>query len=150
MVGGFRECDDPQSGRRVGTMGVYRPKEFACVSVYQATVDPAERNTSHSLMLELVGNDRNVLDVGCASGYLAEALVKNGCLVSGIEYDEQEAEKAKPFLQQLVVAELNQVDLAEQFPRSSFDAIVFGDVLEHLLEPAVVLKSSLELLAPDG
>ena len=120
------------------------------MSVYQATVDPAERNTSHSLMLELVGNDRVVLDVGCASGYLAEALGKNGCLVSGIEYDEQEAEKARPLLQQLVVADLNQVDLAEQFPGSEFDVIVFGDVLEHLLNPAEVLKSSLGILAPGG
>lgn len=120
------------------------------MSVYQANVDPAERNTSHSLMLELVGSDRVVLDVGCASGYLAEALGKNGCLVSGIEYDEQEAEKARPFLQQLVVADLNQVDLAEQFPGSKFDVIVFGDVLEHLLNPAEVLKSSLGILADDG
>ncbi len=120
------------------------------MSVYQATVDPAERNTSHSLMLELVGADRVVLDVGCASGYLAEALEKNGCLVSGIEYDAEEAEKARPFLQQLVVADLNQVDLTDQFPDTSFDTIVFGDVLEHLLEPAAVLKSSLGLLAADG
>jgi len=120
------------------------------VSVYQAVVDPAERNTSHSLMLELVGNDRLVLDVGCASGYLAEALEKNGCLVSGVEFDADEAAKARPFLQQLVVADLNQVDLAEQFPGSTFDTIVFGDVLEHLLDPARVLSSALKLLDPNG
>ena len=53
-------------------------------------------------------------------GYLAEALEKNGCLVSGIEYDEQEAEKARPFLQQLVVADLNQVDLGRTVSGSEF------------------------------
>jgi 2-polyprenyl-3-methyl-5-hydroxy-6-metoxy-1,4-benzoquinol methylase len=120
------------------------------VSVYQATVDPAEHNTSHTLMLELIGNDKAVLDVGCASGYLAEALGKNGCLVSGVEYDEGDAEKARPFLQELVVADLNVVDLAEQLPRESFDVVVFGDVLEHLMNPEQVLKSSLELLRPGG
>ena len=120
------------------------------MSVYQATVDPAERNTSHTMMLELVGSDKEVLDVGCASGYLAEALGKNGCLVSGIEYDPRDAEKAKPFLVELVVADLNEVDLAEQFPNSTFDTIVFGDVLEHLLDPQTVLTSSLKLLRPGG
>lgn len=120
------------------------------MSVYQATVDPAERNTSHTMMLELVGADKEVLDVGCASGYLAEALGRNGCLVSGVEYDPVDAEKARPFLVELVVADLNQVDLAEQFPTSTFDTIVFGDVLEHLLDPATVLTSSLRLLRPGG
>lgn len=120
------------------------------MSVYQATVDPAERNTSHALMLELVGSSRSVLDVGCASGYLAEALGKQGCQVSGVEYDAIEAEKARPFLADLVVADLNQVDLGGKFPDVTFDTIVFGDVLEHLLEPASVLNSSLSLLKPDG
>ena len=120
------------------------------MSVYQATVDPAERNTSHTMMLELVGADREVLDVGCASGYLAEALGRNGCLVSGVEYDPVDAEKARPFLVDLAVADLNQVDLAEQFPGKAFDTIVFGDVLEHLLDPATVLTSSLRLLRPGG
>lgn len=125
-------------------------KGAPCVSVYQAAVDPAETNTSHALMLELVGPDKAVLDVGCASGYLAEALGKNGCVVSGIEYDLAEAEKARPFLSELVVADLNAVSLADKFAPASFDAIVFGDVLEHLLDPLAVLKSSLGLLAPGG
>ena len=120
------------------------------MSVYQATVDPAERNTSHTMMLELVGSDKDVLDVGCASGYLAEALGRNGCRVSGVEYDPTEAEKARPFLVDLVVADLNEVDLAGQLPGASYDAIVFGDVLEHLLDPDAVLTSSLALLREGG
>lgn len=120
------------------------------MSVYQATVDQAERNTSHALMLELIGSDRVVLDVGCASGYLAEALGKNGCRVSGVEYDPADAEKAKPFLDGLVIADLNDVALADQFPPESFDVVVFGDVLEHLLDPAGVLQSGVKLLRPGG
>jgi len=120
------------------------------VSVYQAIVDPAERNTSHSLMLELIGPDVSVLDVGCASGYLAEALGRMGCRVSGLEYDPQDAEKARPFLEELVVADLNLVDLAAQFPGRTFDRVVFGDVLEHLLDPQGVLTSAVDLLSADG
>lgn len=120
------------------------------MSVYEATVDPSERNTSHTQILELVGQNKRVLDVGCASGYLAEALNKNGCVVSGIEFDATEAEKARPFLDKLVVADLNEVDLAEQFDADSYDVVVFGDVLEHLLHPDEVLSASLSLLRADG
>nr|WP_240189470.1 methyltransferase domain-containing protein [Nakamurella flavida] len=101
-------------------------------------------------MLDLIGSERSVLDVGCASGYLAGALVERGCTVSGVEYDEVEAEKARPVLDRLVVADLNQVELGEQFPPASFDVLVFGDVLEHLLDPVAVLRSSLRLLRPGG
>ncbi len=141
----------PRTSANRSVIGRVRGREGAArVSVYEATVDPAERNTSHALILELVGHDKRVLDVGCASGYLSEALGKNGCTVSGIEYDATEAEKARPFLEQLVVADLNEVDLAEQFPVESFDVIVFGDVLEHLLDPDAVLAASLKLLRPNG
>ncbi len=134
----------------VGRTGEPFTKGAVCVSVYQATVDPAERNTSHTMMLELVGAGKAVLDVGCASGYLAEALGKNDNVVSGIEYDATDAEKARPFLAELVVADLNVVELADQFAAHSFDVIVFGDVLEHLLYPVSVLRSSLALLRPGG
>jgi 2-polyprenyl-3-methyl-5-hydroxy-6-metoxy-1,4-benzoquinol methylase len=120
------------------------------VNVYYATVDPGERNTSHAMMLELVGSDVDVLDVGCASGYMAEALGKRGCRVSGIEFDPVEAEKARPFLQEIVVADLNTADLGKQFKTASFDVIMFGDVLEHLLDPVGVLQSSLTLLRAGG
>ena len=121
------------------------------MSIYDIpAVDPTVRNSSQALELELVGHDRTVLDVGCATGYLARALNDQGCAVTGLEYDPEAAERARPSLQGLVVADINLVDLAEQFPDQSFDSIVFGDVLEHLLFPERVLRSAVKLLAPGG
>lgn len=120
------------------------------MSHYRTLVDPAVRNSSQTLEFELVGPDRDVLDVGCASGDLAMALKANGCRVSGIEYDELAAESAKPYLQRLVVGDVTQLDLVDEFGAESFDAIVFGDVLEHLVDPAEVLQRSLGLLRPGG
>ena len=50
------------------------------MSIYDIpAVDATVRNSSQTLELELVGSDKSVLDVGCATGYLARALVDRGC-----------------------------------------------------------------------
>jgi len=121
------------------------------VSIYDIpAVDTTIRNSSQTLALEAVGSDKRVLDVGCATGYLARALVERGCVVTGVEYDAVAAAVARPSLAELVVADLNDVDLADQFPGQLFDSIVFGDVLEHLTDADRVLRSATKLLAAGG
>ncbi|MEP7368006.1 MAG: class I SAM-dependent methyltransferase [Dermatophilaceae bacterium] len=120
------------------------------MSKYDTTLDPSASNTSHHQLLELVGGHKSVLDVGCATGYLAEALVQRGCVVSGIEYDRDAAEQAEQFLDQLVIGDLNELDLGQAFQGRTFDVIVLGDILEHLVEPEDVLARLVGLLAPGG
>ena len=117
---------------------------------YDTDVDLSNPNNSHTLMVELVGGTKRVLDVGCATGYLARALGERGCTVSGVEYDEEAAEEARPHLERLVVGDLETMDLAEAFGDDRFDVIVFGDVLEHLRDPLRVLRSARGLLADRG
>ncbi len=55
---------------------------------YDPIIDPYDPNSSHSLLIRLVEPGTNVLDVGCASGYLGRILIsRRGCTVSGIEID---------------------------------------------------------------
>jgi O-antigen biosynthesis protein len=118
-------------------------------SKYDTDVDPSS-NTSHALMLRLVGSNKRVLDVGCATGYLARALREQGCRVSGVEYDPAAAAEAEPELDKLVIGDLEQLDLTVEFAGELFDVVVFGDVLEHLRDPLPVLRSVRELLVPGG
>jgi 2-polyprenyl-3-methyl-5-hydroxy-6-metoxy-1,4-benzoquinol methylase len=117
---------------------------------YDTDVDLSNHNNSHTLMVELVGGTKRVLDVGCATGYLAEALVERGCTVSGVESDEEAAEEARPHLERLVIGDVETMDLAETFGDDRFDVIVFGDVLEHLRDPLPVLRRAKALLADGG
>jgi 2-polyprenyl-3-methyl-5-hydroxy-6-metoxy-1,4-benzoquinol methylase len=119
-------------------------------SKYDTVVDLADRNNSHTLMVELVGANKRVLDVGCANGYLAEVLGRQGCTVSGVEYDAAAAEEARAHLDRLVVGDLETLDLAAELGTGGFDVVVFGDVLEHLRDPLPVLKQARALLAPGG
>ena len=117
---------------------------------YDTDVDLSNRNNSHTLMVELVGGTKRVLDVGCATGYLARALAERGCTVSGVEFDAEAAEEARPHLERLVIGDLETMDLAEAFGDDRFDVIVFGDVLEHLRNPLPVLRGAKALLADRG
>lgn len=118
--------------------------------IYDAEVDPAAENNSHALMLRLVGPDRHVLDVGCATGYLGEALSAQGCRVSGVELDPEAADRAREVLDDVLVADLETADLVQHYGAGSFDVVVFGDVLEHLRDPQRLLRNAVGLLADKG
>jgi 2-polyprenyl-3-methyl-5-hydroxy-6-metoxy-1,4-benzoquinol methylase len=119
------------------------------MSKYEATVDP-EANTSQAVLLDLVGRRKSVLDVGCATGYLGEALIARGCTVTGIEIDRDAADEARTRLNRVVVGDLTELDLDEALGSDRFDVVLMGDVLEHMVDPSSLLVRAASLLAPGG
>lgn len=93
---------------------------------------------------------RRVLDVGCGAGALGAALrAERGIEVFGIEGFPDAARQAGERLDGVLEADL---DALEELPweRGSFDAMLFGDVLEHLRDPRRLLGALLPWLADDG
>ncbi|HEY3548192.1 MAG TPA: class I SAM-dependent methyltransferase [Propionicimonas sp.] len=117
---------------------------------YDTTVDTTRSNTSHGVMLDLVGGHKDVLDVGCATGYLGEVLTARGCVVTGIELDGEAAEIARTKLARVVVGDIVTLDLDATFGQERFDAVVLGDVIEHVIDPASLLARLAKLLVPGG
>jgi 2-polyprenyl-3-methyl-5-hydroxy-6-metoxy-1,4-benzoquinol methylase len=79
----------------------------------------------------------SALDVGCARGETARALKRAGVArVVGIEPDAADAAQAARVCDRVLAAPLEGVP--EEFP-GQFDAILFGDVLEHLGDPSAAL-----------
>lgn len=120
------------------------------MSKYETEVEPGHPNMSQSVILDLVGPHKRVLDVGCGGGGLARGLARQGCVVSGVEMDPEAAQEAKATLEHLVIGDLEGLDLVEAFEAESFDVVVFGDVLEHLTRPEDILRQARELLRPRG
>lgn len=92
---------------------------------------------------------KNLLDVGCSSGYFSEAVKKRlGCCVVGIEPDEASASAAAGRMDKVLntTVEIALGSLTDQ----TFDTIVFNDVLEHLINPYQVLSSCKSLLTSNG
>lgn len=99
----------------------------------------------------LAGKD--VLDVGCGGGILAEAMAARGAKVSGIDAAERPLKVAQLHLYEsglkidyrLVTVE----DLATERP-SSFDVVTCMELLEHVPDPASTIAACARLLRPGG
>jgi len=91
---------------------------------------------------------RRVLEVGCGAGRLGQLLRRRGHVVTGVELAPEAADAARRRLDRVVTADVEADGLP--FAPASFDAVVFADVLEHLVDPWRVLAESVELLAPGG
>ena len=88
---------------------------------------------------------RRVLDVGCGSGELGRLLRHRGHHVTGTELVPEMAERARGCLDHVEERDVEKDGFP--FPPASFDAIVFADVLEHLVDPWRVLREAVEVLA---
>ena len=115
-------------------------------SPYQLKDDPY---SSHSVILSLLGRgeQRRALDVGAADGFLAELLTGRGWTVTALERDPVQAERIRGKCHEVVVADLADAGSALSGP---FDAIVYGDVLEHLNDPLAAFVSVNRHLARGG
>jgi len=119
-------------------------------SKYETKLNLDDRNSSHALIIELLGLDKRVLDVGCATGNLAEVLAGRGCRVTGIEIDPEAARQAENHCERVIVGDVESLDLDAELDEESFDVIVFGDVLEHLKNPLQTLRRFKPFLHTEG
>jgi 2-polyprenyl-3-methyl-5-hydroxy-6-metoxy-1,4-benzoquinol methylase len=103
---------------------------------------------SHEKLLNLVGYPTRVLDVGCATGYLASRLQARGATVVGLELDERAAAEARQVCEAVYVGDVETMELPLE--PGTFDAIVCGDFIEHLRDPGAFLERIRPLLSPGG
>jgi O-antigen biosynthesis protein len=119
-------------------------------SKYETKLNLDDRSSSHALIIELLGLDKRVLDVGCATGNLAEVLAGRGCRVTGIEIDPEAARQAEKHCERVIVGDVESLDLGAELDEADFDVIVFGDVLEHLKDPLQTLRRFKPFLQTEG
>lgn len=87
------------------------------------------------------------LDLGCWVGFMLVEARGRGWDVTGVEPSAFAAAYARDHFNLDV---LEQDLLSADLPAASFDAIVLGDVIEHLTDPLAALRQIAGLLAPGG
>jgi SAM-dependent methyltransferase len=94
---------------------------------------------------------RTVLDIGCAEGALgADYLRRNPkARVLGIELNPEAAAHARERISEVFCGDVEVAPMPFAVP-DGIDCIVYGDVLEHLVDPWALLVEHAKYLAPDG
>ena len=95
---------------------------------------------------------REVLDLGCAGGFMAEALDDRGARVTGIDPAADAIAAARAHAAQTGREIRYDVGVGEALPYgdASFDAVVCVDVLEHVQDLSLVLSQVARTLRPGG
>ena len=117
----------------------------------QAKLNPAYTGGRPDIESMVPVTAKLVLDVGCSNGTLGAAIkAKTGAKVVGVELSSAMAAEARNCLDQVFVDDAAAVFASGKLSEFRFDTIIFADVLEHLVDPWLVLQTAREYLAPGG
>lgn len=97
---------------------------------------------------------KRVLDVGCGGGILADSMARKGADVLGIDLASKALRVAQLHAleaetQHIQYREISVENLAEEQP-TSFDVVTCMEMLEHVPDPASVVRACARLVKPGG
>ena len=98
---------------------------------------------------EIVGENKKVLDFGCARGLLSKEMIPYSKMVVGIDFSPEFIEQAKKNLGK-ENAILGDVCDPPDFLPKDFDVVWCVEVIEHVMEPKKMIKAAAKHLADDG
>lgn len=100
-------------------------------------------------------NDKHILDVGCGGGILSESMALAGARhVTGIDMAEKSLQTARNHAAAQNIGNIDYrcirvEDLAQEAPQS-FDIVTCMEMMEHVPDPAAIVKACARLVKPDG
>ena len=99
-------------------------------------------------------NGKQVLDVGCGGGILADAMARKGAQVLGIDLAAKplrvaELHALEAHTPNVSYREISAENLAVECP-ATFDAVTCMEMLEHVPDPASIVRACATLVKPGG
>jgi len=94
-----------------------------------------------------------ILDVGCGAGLLSEALARNGAEVTALDLAPELIKVAKLHRLESGVSVDYRLQSAESLAQEmpgQFDAVTCMEMLEHVPDPAAIIRACADLLKPGG
>lgn len=91
-------------------------------------------NVRDDLIRLIPSQAKSILEVGCAGGMTGKVLKEKGFEeIVGIEVNEAVAQTGRSYYDKLIIGDVEKIILP--FEKDHFDCILYGDVLEHLVDP---------------
>lgn len=101
-------------------------------------------------VVEWIEKDKEVLELACHTGNLSEWLFKNGCKITGVDINNEALTLASPFLESKINADIENEKFWSLIQDKKYDFITCMHILEHLVDPWLVLKRLTKHLKPNG
>lgn len=118
----------------------------------EPNINPYYDRVNPDLLDMIPVSSQTLLEVGCGTGALgAQFLLRQPqARYYGVEMNEQAAEMARSRLAAVVSCDIEREWNPHGLPAGSVDALIFGDVLEHLKDPWITLSRLARLLSDGG
>ena len=106
-------------------------------------------------ILDNVGIDKNILDIGCSQGIISILIAQQGNLVKGIDIEEEAVSFAKELLEKEYKDLKEKVsfisgDFFKYNEDEKYDVIIITEVIEHLINPVDFIKHTKKYLKDNG
>jgi SAM-dependent methyltransferase len=113
---------------------------------------PAHSVVNKDLLNLIPGNSRRVIEVGCMHGQMAKAYRINNSAVDyvGIDIDPDYASVASEFCTEAFAADIESISQEKFNQLFPSDCWIFGDCLEHLRDPWLLLRRIRANIDRDG
>lgn len=98
-------------------------------------------------------SSKNVIDVGCGGGILAESMAKKGAIVTGIDLSEKALKVADLHgLESGVSVRYKNIPAEEmaEAEAGQYDVVTCMEMLEHVPDPSSIIRACTKLLKPGG
>lgn len=102
-------------------------------------------------LAEAIGRPKRVLDVGCGVGLNGAVAKRRGAHVIGLEIAARSIARAREVLDEVLALDItSDASIDGGLRGKRFDLMLFGDVLEHTVDPASVLRRLLPYVEDEG
>lgn len=109
-----------------------------------------DKNNRLTRIIDLVGSQKTVLEIGTSTGYVSKILMERGNKVFGLEPDARAGHIASQYCEQMIIADIESLDPATYYEPSYFDIILCRDVFQYTRNVPALLIPLKKYLKPGG
>lgn len=117
------------------------------MTVYESIYKTYGLSPSQQKIIDLVGKDKNILEIGSSSGYMTNFFLDNNCSVDVVEIESPALKKVSNKVKKInkSIEDNSIVGLLGR----DYDFIVMADVIEHLARPEKALENLKKVAGKD-
>lgn len=109
------------------------------IVVYEEIFKKYGFSKTQQKILEIVGSQKKILEIGASTGYMTKAFLDNDCIVDVVETNKIASAKISKGVRRKINYSIEDEKINNKLSKN-YDFIIMADVLEHLVDPIKALR----------